>query len=309
MSTAHHHDHAHPHGHAHRHAHDESRGGERRRLVLTIVVVALVMVAEIVGGILARSLALVSDAGHMFSDVVAQGLALAALVIAARPADARRTFGWHRLEILAALGNGLMLLVLSGVILYEGVLRLRAPVPVSGGMVLVIAAIGLVANAIAAWLLHGAHSLAVKGAYLHVLGDAASSLAVLIGGAVIYFAHGLYWIDPVLSILIALVVLYSAYRLVREAVDVLLEAVPRGVDAGGVDAAMRRLDGVAGVHIWTITSGLYALSAHLVVARGSTDEHDDLLRRVEEMLLADFEIAHTTLQLESADYQHVGHVC
>jgi len=305
----HHHGHA-PHDH---HAeHREGRADDRRKLALTIAIVSTILLAELVGGWIARSLALISDAGHMFSDVVAQALALAAMVLAARPADARRTYGWHRLEILAALGNGLTLVVLAGAIFWEGVVRLRAPVPVQAGLVSAIAGIGLTANLAGAWLLHDTRSLTAKGAYLHILGDALSSVAVLIGGAVMFFAHGLYWLDPILSMLIGLFVVYTAYRLMREAVDVLLETVPRGIDLPGVSRAMLGVDGVGDVHdlhIWTITSGLYALSAHIVVRDGHSHENDVLLNRVKEMLMRDFRIAHTTIQLESADYEHVGHVC
>src|SRR2546423_4835606 len=172
------HDHAH-HGHDH-HAHD--REGEQRRLALTVVTTAAILVAEVVGGWLAHSLALLSDAGHMLSDVVAQGLSLAAMVMAARPADARRTYGWHRLEILAALINGLTLFALSGGILWSGWLRLRAPVEVNTGLMLIVAGIGLLANVIGAWLLHGSHSLNARSAYLHILGDLLSAVAVLAAG-------------------------------------------------------------------------------------------------------------------------------
>jgi cobalt-zinc-cadmium efflux system protein len=313
-----HHNHGDGHGHEHEHEHDhhaEHRAGraeDRRKLALTIAIVSAIMLAELIGGWFAHSLALISDAGHMFSDVVAQALALAAMVLAARPADARRTYGWHRLEILAALGNGLTLVVLAGGIFWEGVVRLRAPVEVHAGLVSAIAGIGLGANLAGAWLLHDTRSLTAKGAYLHILGDALSSVAVLIGGAVMYFAHGLYWLDPILSMLIGLFVVYTAYRLMREAVDVLLETVPRGIDLAGVSHAMLGVDGVSGVHdlhIWTITSGLYALSAHVVVRDGHSHENDVLLNRVKEVLMRDFRIAHTTLQFESADYEHVGHVC
>ncbi|HZS38004.1 MAG TPA: cation diffusion facilitator family transporter [Polyangia bacterium] len=309
------------HGHEHDHgaprdgspaAHRAARAGERRKLMLTIAIVAAIMVAEIIGGAVAHSLALLSDAGHMFSDVVAQALALAAMMLAARPADARRTYGWHRVEILAALGNGLTLLVLAGVIFWEGLTRLRSPVEVHAGLVTMIAGIGLAANLCGAWLLHDTRSLTAKGAYLHILGDALSSLAVLVGGAAMYFARGWYWLDPILSMLIGLFVVYTAARLVREAVDVLLETVPRGIDLAGVTRAIAAVDGVGGVHdlhIWTITSGLHALSVHLVVENGHSDDNDRLMNHVKELLLRDFRIAHTTIQLESAGYEHACHVC
>ena len=307
-------DHA-SHGHAHEHdarAYQAQRAGERRKLALTIAVVSCVMVAEIAGGLWSRSLALLSDAGHMFSDVVAQGLALAAMFFAVRPADARRTYGWHRLEILAALGNGLTLGALAIGIFWEAIERVRHPVPVHATVMLAIAGLGLLANLIGAYLLHDTRSLSAKGAYLHILGDALSSLTVLVGGAVMYFARGAYLIDPILSMVISVFVLYSAFRLIREAVDVLLETVPRGIDLAFVARAIAGVGGVSGVHdlhIWTITSGMYALSAHVVIAGGHTVENDRLMNAVKQVLMRDFNIAHTTLQLESEDYEHVGHVC
>ena len=322
MSHDHHaHDHAHDHGHAHPHHpllpgaghdhHHHQRSTERWRLALTIGVTSAILVAEVVGGLLTHSLALLSDAGHMLSDVVAQGLSLAAVILASRPADERRTYGWHRLEILAALLNGLALFPLSAWILWKGTMRLSAPVEIHTLPMMVVAAIGLLANLAGMWLLHDLKSLNARGAYLHILTDTLSSVAVLIAGAVMFAAHGLYWLDPALSMLIGVFILYSAYRLVREAVDVLLETVPRGMDLQGVVAAIDAIEGVSAVHdvhIWTITSGLYAMSAHIVVG-GHSEHNEALMTRVKEMLLRDFHIAHTTLQLETEAHEHVGHVC
>lgn len=312
--------HGHHHDHPHRHTltlqrepgHEESRRGERRKLALTIVVTSAILVAEVVGGFLSHSLALLSDAGHMLSDVVAQALSLVALILASRPADSRRTYGWYRLEILAALVNGLTLIALSGGIVWSALHRLQAPVEIRTGMMMLVAGVGLIANLIGAYLLHDAKSLNAKGAYLHVLGDTLSSVAVLIGGALMFSLGGAYWLDPALSILIGLFILYSSYSQVREAVDVLLETVPRDVDLAGVEKAIHGVEGVGEVHdlhIWTITSGMYALSAHIVVAPGHTEHNDVLLNRVKDVLMREFKIAHTTLQLESEDYEHVGHVC
>jgi cobalt-zinc-cadmium efflux system protein len=306
----HHHDHGHDHPHAHDHSPDHSanRAGERRRLMLTLATTTAILIAEVVGGWLAHSLALLSDAGHMFSDVVAQGLSLAAMIMATRPADARRTYGWHRLEILAALVNGITLVALSGGILWSGYHRLQAPVEVHTRLMLIVAAVGLVANIVGAWLLHGSESLNARSAYLHILTDLLSSVAVVIAGVAMYFAHGAYWIDPLLSMLIGVFILYSAYRLIREAVDVLLETVPRGIDLSGVSKAIDAVSGVVAVHdlhIWTITSGLYALSAH-VVASGPADA---VIRNINEVLRREFSIAHTTLQVESEDADHTCHVC
>jgi cobalt-zinc-cadmium efflux system protein len=294
------------------HDHAEGRLGDRKRLIGALVVTSVILVAEAVGGWLAHSLALMSDAGHMFSDVVAQGLSLAALMIAARPSDARRTYGWHRVEILAALANGVALVVLALVIVWEGWRRLHAPVAVDTRLMMPIAAVGFVANLIGVWLLHGSHSMNVKGAYLHVLGDTLSSLAVLGGGAVMFFAGGLYWLDPALSIAIGLFILYSSYALVRDAVDVLLETVPRDVDLAGVTRTIGGMAAVVAVHdlhVWTITSGLLAMSAHIVVRQTDAAERDALINELKRVLADRYKISHTTLQIESESYDHECHVC
>lgn len=311
MSAAHHHEHEHEHPQPGG-AHAEGRHADRRRLLAALVVTTVILVAEVVGGLLSHSLALLSDAGHMLSDVVAQALSLAALTIAARPSDARRTYGWHRVEILAALGNGVTLVALSLAIIWEGWARLRAPVEVHTTLMMPIAAIGFVANVVGVWLLHGAHSLNVKGAYLHILGDTLSSLAVLAGGAIMFFVHGAYWLDPALSIAIGVFILYSSYALIRDAVDVLLETVPRDIDLAAVTHAidgMPHVTAVHDLHVWTITSGLFALSAHIVVAQSDAAARDRLINDVKRVLEERFKISHTTLQLESESYDHECHVC
>ena len=275
-------------------------------MVAALVITSVLFVAEVAGGIVSHSLALLSDAGHMLSDLAAQGLSLAALVLAARPSDRRRTYGYYRIEILAALANGVALFVLSGWILWSAWLRLRAgPQPIETTLMMAVAAAGLVANLVGAWLLHGAQSLNVRGAYLHVLQDTLSSLAVLVGGAVMALlaarVSGIYLIDPILSIAIGLFVNVGAWRLVRDAVDVLLEAVPTDIDLDHVSAALRaqpRVREVHDLHLWTITSGIYALSAHLV-SDGNVAERDSLVAGVKAMLSQDFRIHHTTIQVES----------
>jgi cobalt-zinc-cadmium efflux system protein len=298
--------------HNHHHGHAEGRHGDRKRLIGALALTSTILVAEVIGGWLAHSLALLSDAGHMLSDVVAQALSLAALLIAARPSDARRTYGWHRVEILAALGNGVALVVLALIIIWEGWLRLHAPVHVDTRLMMPIAALGLAANLGGVWLLRESHSLNVKGAYLHVLGDTLSSAAVLAGGAVMFFVRGTDWLDPALSILIGVFILYSSYALVRDAVDVLLEAVPRDVDLAGVTHAIDGMPHVVAVHdlhVWTITSGLFALSVHIVVRSIDAKERDQLITTLKGVLSEQFKISHTTLQIESESFDHECHVC
>jgi cobalt-zinc-cadmium efflux system protein len=296
----HHHDHDHDHGPA---RHGELRASDRKRLLFALGLSCSIFVAELVGGLLSRSLALVSDAGHVLADMSGLFVSLVAITLASRPPTAKRTFGYHRLEILAALANGVVLVTLAALVVSAAVQRLGAPVEVHADIMLPVAGLGLVANTTGAWLLHGAHSLNARSAYLHVLSDALSSLAVLVGGAVIAIWPRLAFIDPLLGLLIAAVVVNGAVRLLREAVDVLLEAVPRGVDLEEVRARVRALPGIVDVHdlhIWTITSGLTALSAHVVVAEGTAS--DPLLRSVKSLLLREHKIGHSTIQVESTAY-------
>ncbi|MSP60347.1 MAG: cation transporter [Myxococcales bacterium] len=280
---------------------------------MVVGLTATILVAEVVGGLLSGSRALLADAGHMLSDLAAQIVSLAALAIAARPADVRRTYGYHRVEILAALGNGVALLALAAWLLFSATQRLRhGGGEIHTGLMIAVAAVGLVANLIGAWVLSGARSLNVRAAYLHLLLDTLSSLAVVIGGTVMALVSGLYVLDSILALAIGLFVILGAWRLCRDAVDVLLEAVPAGMESDGVARAMGRCGGVREVHdlhIWTITSGLLALSAHVVVDSGDVHRNDDLLKELKELLLRDYRIAHTTIQIESHEYEHVGDTC
>jgi cobalt-zinc-cadmium efflux system protein len=310
--VAHAHADEHDHDHAHHH-HDHSAGrtGDRRRLLFALGLSGVVLVAEVIGGLVSGSLALLSDAGHVLTDMSSLLLSLFALMFAARPADARRTFGFHRLEILSALANGVVLVGLSAAIVVSSVSRFAAPPPVDAKVMLPIAIAGLLANVVAIGLLHGANTLNVRGAYLHVVSDTLSSVAVVAGGALMLWRPGLYIIDPILGTILAALVLYTSFRLLREAVNVLLEAAPRHLDVENVRGEVCALPGVEEVHdlhIWTITSGLYALSAHIVIRPGAEAENDALLRRVKELLHKNHRIAHSTLQIESSQYEHVTHV-
>ncbi len=294
---------------------DAERGKDYRRLLMTIALTGAIFVAEIIGGLWSGSLALLSDAGHMLTDVSAQIISLFALLLAARPADSKRSYGYRRLEILAALANGVLLGVLSAYTLYTAAKRFDSPPQVHTEVMLVIAAIGLVANGVAALLLHGSHSLNVRGAYLHIVSDMLSSLAVVVGGAIMWWKGGLYVLDPLLGCLIGLMVLVSAWRLVREATDVLLEAVPRGIDLDVVRADLVAVGGVAEVHdlhVWSIGSGLIALSAHVVARDAAHGSHDALLHEIDELMRRRHGIHHSTVQVESAGFDgasggHVGH--
>jgi cobalt-zinc-cadmium efflux system protein len=311
------HDHDDCAGHGHDHGGGtfaRSRLTERRRLLITLLVTATILVAELVGGVMSGSLALLSDAGHMATDAGALLLSLVACTLAARPADSRRTYGFHRLEVLSALVNGALLFLVAGYLLHEAWLRLRTPVPIRTGLMLAVAVVGLLGNLVGVWLLHGLKSLNVRGAYLHILTDTLSSVAVIAGAAVMAVAQGAWIIDPILGGLIGLAVLWGAYRLVHDAVHVLLEGTPKHINLDQLAADLARLEGITTVHdlhVWTIASGMHALSAHVVVAAATLQAaggNDAVLRRVKEFLLQRHDIAHTTVQIESESYVHVGEV-
>jgi cobalt-zinc-cadmium efflux system protein len=295
----------------HAHASGTTAGGHRRRLVVVLALTLAVMAAEIVGGLVSGSLALLADAGHMATDAAGIALALGAVTLAQRPARGRRTFGWQRVEILAAVANGLLLLVVAGYVLVEAVRRIGEPPQIGSGLMLAVAAVGLVVNLGSLAVLHRGRdaSLNLRGAYLEVLADALGSVAVIVA-AVVILATGWTPADIIASVVIGCLVVPRAWNLLREALDVLLEAAPRGVDLAAVRSHILGVDGVVGVHdlhAWTITSGLPVLSAHVVV----TDEalaagHGGrVLDALCECLGEHFDMAHCTFQLEAR--AHAGH--
>jgi cobalt-zinc-cadmium efflux system protein len=266
------------------------------------------MVAEAVGGWLSGSLALISDAGHMLTDVAALGLAMVAAWLATRPADDRRTFGYRRAEVLAAQVNVGALFVLTGWIAWEALGRLRSPgPPIQLGTMAAVATVGLVANLLILWVLNREESLNARSAWMHVLADTISSVAILLGAAVMALRPGLDWIDPVLSVGIAGLILWGCVRLVREITEILMEAVPPHIDVAALLARMSCCSGVVAIHdlhVWTISSGLYALSAHVVVSAEAMGLNDAILDAVKQELRNGFGIDHTTLQIESSAYEH-----
>jgi cobalt-zinc-cadmium efflux system protein len=273
----------------------------RGRLLTTLGVTAAFLVVEVLGAVWTGSLALLADAGHMLTDVAGLALALFATWIAGRPPTPAKSYGYYRAEILAALVNALVLLAVAGAILVEAYRRLRAPPDVLGGPMLAIAVVGLAANLGCAWLLHAdaGRSLNVRGAYLHVLGDALSSVGVVVAAAVVV-ATGWTVADPLASGAIALIIVPRTWGLLRQAVNVLLEGTPTHLDVGEIEAAIRRAPGVRRVHdlhVWTLTSGREAMSAHVVVE--DVGASDRLLRELHAVLHARFGIDHTTIQLET----------
>ena len=289
---------AHAHHHAGRHGGADTEGN-RRALTITLGLVSAYMVAELIGGWLSNSLALLADAGHMFADVAALALALFAIRIAQRPATLERTFGYHRAEILAALLNGVALIVVSLFILSEAWKRFREPAQVEAPLMIVVAAGGLVINLLGLWVLSGGRtgSLNMRGAWLHVFSDALGSVQAVVAGVLI-LKFGWLWVDPLASVLIALLVIYSAWTLLRDSVTVLMEGSPVHIDVAAVRDALRahpRVVDVHDLHVWTITSGLESLSAHIVV---EAEPPADLLPALQATLRERFRIEHVTIQLE-----------
>jgi cobalt-zinc-cadmium efflux system protein len=285
------------------HAHEDIRTGSRNALAVALAITVVYTVAEVVGGVLTGSLALLADAVHMLSDNVALALALFAVWLADRPSTPARTFGYKRAEVLAALANGVTLVALSIWIFYEAVQRFRDPPNVLGGWMLVLGAVGIGVNLAAGFILSRARrdSLNVEAAFRHVFADLLGSVGV-VTAAIVILATGWLEADPLASVLIAVLVLLSSWSILRDSTTILLEAAPSGLDTRAVGERLARASGVVEVHdlhIWTITSGFPALSAHVLVGRGE----DCHARRLElaELLEREFGIEHTTLQVD-----HVG---
>jgi cobalt-zinc-cadmium efflux system protein len=276
------------------------------------------MIAEVIGGWLTGSLALLADAGHMLADVAALALALIAAWFASRPATSNKTFGYYRLEILAALVNGVALVVISLLILYEAYQRWSAPPVVQGGAVMLVASGGLAINLISAWILHGRHEidLNMRGAWLHVLSDALGSLGAIVAGAVMWL-YGWFAADPLFSALIGVLIVWSSWRLIRESTNVLLEGTPAHINLAAVEDSILRTDGVSDVHdlhVWTITSGREALSAHVIHAYEVSQP--ELLKELRAKLHDRFGVDHLTIQMETPEFEdetfhfcHAGTAC
>ena len=271
-------------------------------LLLAMGITAAFTVIELVGGFLSGSLALMSDAGHMFTDTVALALSLVAVRIAYRPPTQSQTYGFIRAEILAALANGAILIVITIVILYEAILRIIHPPEIEAPLMLAVAVAGLAANAAGAFILHdkSKSSLNVRGAFLHMLSDLLSSVAVIVAALLILF-FDLKISDPVLSMLIGGIILWGSWKLVTQSTQILLESVPASIKLDDVRQGIMTMKGVVEVHdlhVWTLSSGLYALSAHLVVEDRLLSSCSSVVAECEEMLARRFSISHTTFQLE-----------
>jgi cobalt-zinc-cadmium efflux system protein len=293
------------------HEHDNGAGngaGNQRALAVVLALTAGFTVVEVIGGLLTGSLALLADAGHMLSDNLSLGLALFAAWLAQRPATPNRSFGYRRAEILAALANGLTLVVVSVWVFVEAYSRLREPTEVLGGPMLIVAALGLLVNVAGVAILYrsGGESLNVQGAMRHVFADALGSVGAMVAATVIILT-GWRYADPLISVVIGILILASSWKLLRDSTNILLEATPVGLNAAEVGRKMASADGVVEVHdlhIWTITSGFPALSAHILV--GGHEDCHARRRELEGLLAHEYSISHTTLQVDHVGDHHAS---
>ena len=297
--------HEHAHGHDHGHGIGGKREGNTSALRWAFGITTVILVAEAVGGWLTNSLALLSDAGHMLSDAASLGLSLLAIHFAQKPASASKSYGYRRLEILAALANGVALFVIAVAISWEAAHRLFAPPPVASLPMMGIAGIGLAANLASAWvLLHQGDvkdNLNLRSAYLHVLGDALGSVGALLAGALMYF-YGWYIADPIVSVVVALLILRGAWGVVSQSLHILMEGTPAGSNIEAMIASLETIPGVCNVHdvhVWTVTSGYDVFSCHLVVSKGTNITK--VVAAGAELLERQFGIRHTTIQVLEDD--------
>jgi cobalt-zinc-cadmium efflux system protein len=297
---------------AHAHAAHGHASRSRRRLTLVLLLTAVYMLAEVLGGWWTGSLALLADAGHMLADVAALGLALVAIWFSSRPATPHKTYGYYRLEILAALINGAALVLISLGIFYEAYQRWANPPAVNSGGLILVAAGGLVINLLCAWMLHGDHEvdLNIRGAWLHIMGDALGSLGAIAAGLLMWL-YNWYAADPLFSVIICLLIIWSSWHLIRESINVLLEGTPSHINLAAVEEAILRTSGVEDVHdlhVWTITSGREALSAHVIHAE--TISQPELLKELRTKLHDRFGVDHLTIQMETPDFEdETFHFC
>ncbi len=292
-------------GHNHNHSHvpDNKKG-----LMIALLITSGITVLEFFGGLLTNSLALLSDAGHMLSDIGSLALSLVAMWFAARPPSPRKTYGFYRFEILAALLNGLLLFVIAGFISYEAYKRFFEPPTVSSGTMMLIATIGLLANMTSAFILtkksDTKENVNVRSAYLHIISDALGAVGAIVAGIVMYF-FGWYVADPIISVVVSLLILKSAWGVVSSSFHILMEGTPITIDMEKVKQTLQSIEGVKDVHdlhVWTITSGLDSLSCHLLI--DDTKDSQDILKQSIQRIEEEFHILHTTIQVEKSDLQH-----
>ena len=285
--------------------HNHNIESNSKKLFLSIALTGLIFIAEFGGGLWTGSLALLSDSAHVFMDVFALLLSYLAIRAAKLPSNDRHTYGYHRMQVLAALANGATLLFISFEILKEAINRFQHPEPIVAGPMLLIAVIGLIVNVIVALVLrdHDHKDLNTRAAFLHVLGDALASVGVIGAGIAIYFT-GLLWIGPLMSVLISVLILVSSGRLLKETVHILAEGIPDGMTASGVAETMKSISGVAEVHdlhIWTVSPSFVALSAHVILEDQTLRQSENIMTELKQRLDSEYEIEHTTIQFECSN--------
>lgn len=302
------------HNHEHTtHSHGiSSRSGDKKGLTIALITTAVIMIVEFLGGLITNSLALISDSGHMLSDVSSLAFSLIAMWFASKPPSPQKTYGFYRFEILAALLNGLTLFVIAGIIIWEAYQRLFDPPTVISGTMIAIAVIGLAANLFSAWMLIRKGDISgnvnVRSAYLHILGDALGSVGAILAG-LLMSAFAWYIADPIISVIVALLILKSAWGIIDESIHILMEGTPPTIKVDEVKQALLAIPGVQNIHdlhIWTVTSGLDSLSCHLLI--DSEQNSQDILRQAILTIEKHFNIRHTTIQIETSDWQHPEHI-
>ncbi|WP_099361528.1 cation diffusion facilitator family transporter [Fredinandcohnia onubensis] len=310
----HHHHHGHDHhghdhyGHHHHHHFDEVREGNKKGLFIALIITTGIMLLEFFGGLITNSLALLSDSGHMLSDASSLALSLVAFWFATRPASPKKTYGFYRFEILAALFNAVTLFVIAGFIVYEAFQRFFEPPTVASGTMMIIAGIGLLANILSAWSLISKgdvkNNVNLRSAYLHVLGDALGSVGAIIAGLLMLMFEW-YIADPIISVVVAILILKSAWGVLTHSIHILMEGTPITIDQKEVKATLEEIGGVIDVHdlhIWTITSGIDSLTCHILIK----DDHDsqEILQQSIDKIRDKFKIEHTTIQIEKSSIEH-----
>ena len=297
-------------GHDHDHGHSHSHSANKKTLTISLIIITVYMAVEVIGGLLTNSLALLADAGHMLSDAVSLFIALMAFKFSSKVADYGKTYGYKRFEILAAVINGATLILISGYIIYEAIERFQNPPEIQSSGMLIVAFIGLLVNVLVAWIMmRGAdvkENLNMRGAYLHVISDMLGSVGAIIAALLIMF-FGWGWADPLASVIVSILVLRSGYLVTKSSVHVLMEGTPENVEVDKVNEKILKTDGIKSIHdlhIWTITSGLNALTCHAVVNEKMTIEESEILLRKVELELEHMNIHHVTIQLETPAHLH-----
>lgn len=304
----HHHHHDHDHHHHHHHHHDLSRDGNKKGVTIALIITSSILLLELFGGLLTNSLALLSDSGHMLSDASSLALSLVAFWFATKPPSPNKTYGFYRFEILVALFNGCTLFIIAAFIFYEAVGRFFHPEEVMSGTMIVIAVIGLIANGLSAFALMKKGdvdgNLNLRSAYLHVLSDALGSIGAIIGGVFMYLFQW-YVLDPIISVLVAVLILRGAWGVIKNTIHILMEGTPIAIDQCEVQKSLEEIPGVINVHdlhIWTITSGIDSLSCHLLIEEDKDSQK--ILQEAITKIESNFKILHTTIQVEKSNLQH-----